>query len=324
METINQDKVRTCPKVSIITPVYNVEKYLSRCIDSIIAQSFQDWELLLIDDGSSDNSGKICDEYAKKDLRIEVFHKQNGGVSSARNIGLDNSIGEWLMFVDADDWLNKDALQSCLNNVGDADFARFGMNVVYSQSYSVIDTSVDESWCYDEYFGKVVGRKTTLSVWGGLYRRSLFETWNIRFNSKYALGEDWLTLYSLLKAATNIKLINRPLYNYNMMNAESAVRTLNINKSLQLIEVASVICKDAYCFKGNAIAKEVSDCKCDVSINCIAGLLVKKTKFRILKTVLISLKKHKLYPLKSEIVHSNQPFKFKVLLLVFNFIIKLF
>lgn len=88
----------TVPKISIIVPVFNVEQYLPRCIDSILNQSFRNFELLLIDDGSSDNSGNICDRYAKNDFRIKVFHKKNGGVSSARNVGIDNAIGDWIFF----------------------------------------------------------------------------------------------------------------------------------------------------------------------------------------------------------------------------------
>lgn len=94
------------PKISVIVPVYNAEQYLHRCIDSILAQTFTDFELLLIDDGSKDNSGDICDGYAMKDERVRVFHKKKGGVSSARNLGLDNAKGEWVSFVDADDYLD--------------------------------------------------------------------------------------------------------------------------------------------------------------------------------------------------------------------------
>lgn len=92
--------------ISIIVPVYKAELFLPRCIDSILTQTFTDFELLLIDDGSPDNSGSICDEYALKDKRIRVFHKENGGVSSARNLGLDNAKGEWITFIDADDWIS--------------------------------------------------------------------------------------------------------------------------------------------------------------------------------------------------------------------------
>ena len=90
-------------KLSIIVPVYNVEEYVSECIDSILAQTFTDWELILINDGSTDNSGKICDEYAQKDSRIKVIHKENGGLSSARNVGLDITKGEYITFIDSDD-----------------------------------------------------------------------------------------------------------------------------------------------------------------------------------------------------------------------------
>lgn len=102
------------PAISVIVPVYNAEKYLHRCIDSILAQTFTDFELLLIDDGSKDKSGAICDEYADKDSRVRVFHKENGGVSSARNAGLDNVRGEWVAFLDADDYFLSNGLEILL------------------------------------------------------------------------------------------------------------------------------------------------------------------------------------------------------------------
>ena len=98
-------------KVSIIIPVYNTEQYLPRCIDSILDQCITDFELLLIDDGSSDGSGKICDAYAEKDSRIRVLHKENGGVSSARNLGLNEAKGEWVVFVDSDDWISDNCIK---------------------------------------------------------------------------------------------------------------------------------------------------------------------------------------------------------------------
>ena len=99
------------PIVSVIVPVYNTEKYLPECIESVLFQSYTDFELLLIDDGSTDGSGLICDEYARKDFRIKVVHKSNGGVSSARNEGLDIARGEYVCFVDSDDWVCKDYLK---------------------------------------------------------------------------------------------------------------------------------------------------------------------------------------------------------------------
>ena len=109
------------PVISVIVPVYNVEKYLHRCVDSILAQTFTDFELILVDDGSPDNCGKICDEYAEKDSRIHVIHKVNGGLSDARNAGLDwafaNSNSEWVTFIDSDDWVDKYYLEYLYNSI---------------------------------------------------------------------------------------------------------------------------------------------------------------------------------------------------------------
>ena len=103
------------PKISVIVPIYNVEKYLRRCVDSILNQTFSDFELILVDDGSPDNCGKICDEYAVKDRRIVVIHQKNGGLSTARNAGIDwafvNSNSQYLSFIDRDDWVHPDFLE---------------------------------------------------------------------------------------------------------------------------------------------------------------------------------------------------------------------
>lgn len=104
-------------KVSIIVPVYNVEKYVERCIESIIKQSYKNLEIILIDDGSKDNSGKICDEYAQKDNRIKVIHKKNGGLSDARNTGLNIADGEYICFIDSDDYIHKDLVKDNLEKL---------------------------------------------------------------------------------------------------------------------------------------------------------------------------------------------------------------
>ena len=124
-----------CPLISIIVPVYNAEKYLHRCIDSILEQTFTNFELLLIDDGSTDNSNKICDEYAKTDSRIRVFHKANGGVSSARNMGLDKAKSEWICFCDADDSIKQYYLNTFINlkNLQDADLYVTGCDIITSR-----------------------------------------------------------------------------------------------------------------------------------------------------------------------------------------------
>ena len=111
--------------ISVIVPIYNAEKYLHRCVDSLLAQSFQDFELILVDDGSSDSSPQICDAYAATDTRIKAFHQKNQGVSSARNFGLDMATGRFCTFIDSDDWIELDMYETMMNSLekNDADLA---------------------------------------------------------------------------------------------------------------------------------------------------------------------------------------------------------
>jgi glycosyltransferase involved in cell wall biosynthesis len=129
-------------EISIIVPVYDVEKYLKKCVDSILNQTFKDFELILVDDGSPDNSGAICDQYAEKDSRVRVIHKENGGLSDARNAGIEVARGKYLGFVDSDDFVNED---------------------MYKQLYtSIIENNADLSICgiFDLYEGKTPIKKT--------------------------------------------------------------------------------------------------------------------------------------------------------------------
>lgn len=131
LEENNQEKY---PLISVIVPVYNVEKYIRRCVDSIIGQTYKNLEILLIDDGSGDLSGGICDEYAEIDMRVRVFHKKNGGQASARNLGLENAMGEYVGFVDSDDWIEKDTYFYCIDLIKNenckVDVVQFGISCV--------------------------------------------------------------------------------------------------------------------------------------------------------------------------------------------------
>ena len=111
------DQTKSLPLISVIIPVYNVQDYLARCLDSILAQTYQNLEIILVNDGSKDNSGAICDEYAARDDRVQVIHKENGGLSTARNAGLDLAAGEYLSFIDSDDWIASDAYEHLMNLV---------------------------------------------------------------------------------------------------------------------------------------------------------------------------------------------------------------
>ena len=151
------------PKISVIVPVYNTEKYLHRCIDSILSQTFTDFELLLINDGSKDGSGAICDEYAAKDNRVRVFHKENCGVSSARNLGLDNVQGEWVLFVDSDDWMeltmlakmyhaaienNADCVYCDFNFVKQSGVERYYAPIPTDRKSTTINNWVNTTWTF--------------------------------------------------------------------------------------------------------------------------------------------------------------------------------
>lgn len=216
--------------ISIIVPVYNVEQYLSRCIDSILNQTFTDFELLLIDDGSPDKSGEICDEYALKDSRIRVFHKDNGGVSSARNLGLDNANGEWIYFVDADDMLYKDALETLFsrasNNIDSVigGFTRFGANI---KDIKVDD--IEAVWCYKKAlldFYHPIYQYNNWYLWNRLFRHSIINNSNLRFNEDIYFKEDGLFVVKFLcMSKQNVYVTTKPVYKY-FINRQGAMRSL--------------------------------------------------------------------------------------------------
>ena len=210
------------PKVSVIVPVYKAEAYLHRCVDSLLAQTFQDYEILLIDDGSPDRSGEICDEYAKMDKRIRVFHKENGGVSSARNIGLDNAQGEWVAFVDADDWVDRDYL-FLDEKYNDVD--------VIEKSYSILNE--DLSLIGIRKFQNVLLGKSKLfyyyvnkrtnALWNKLISRKVIAS--TRFDTAVSIGEDFLFFLNLLPSIQKYAFSSIGTYFY-VIHPHSAMQTV--------------------------------------------------------------------------------------------------
>lgn len=162
--------MRKEPIISVIVPVYKAEKYLHKCVDSLLEQTFTDFEILLVDDGSPDKSGEICDEYAEKDSRIRVFHKENGGVSSARNLALDNAKGEFVMFLDSDDWLDNVCLDVCINTINDnvLDVLQFGFMYVYD-TYQVSKVKRYSSILDGNAF--VNSNSFNICAGGGIYKK---------------------------------------------------------------------------------------------------------------------------------------------------------
>lgn len=213
------------PCISIIVPIYKVEKYLPRCIDSILSQSFTDFELLLVNDGSPDNCGKICDEYVQKDNRIRVFHKSNGGVSSARNLGLDNVMGEWVTFIDSDDYVEEDYLKELIDaqQKNQVDYV-VTLNEHYNTKVSApIIVYRDEynllfSRCQIDRNGYVIGK---------LYKVAIVNGINLRFNINIHLGEDAMFSLRYLLETRNVVLISSDKYFYDKERPGSLTKTLN-------------------------------------------------------------------------------------------------
>ncbi len=200
--------------ISVIVPVYNTEPYLHHCIDSILAQTFTDFELLLIDDGSTDSSGSICDEFAAKDSRVRVFHKANGGVSSARNMGLDNAHGEWVAFVDADDLLYPDFLKTFVTKFSQS-VDLYIQGYEDSNGYTLVRT--ERSWvseCLvveldDIYLDQLFG-----FVWNKLYKAVIIKDNGLRFNEQITMIEDLLFIYDYLQHSNSAYNINAVNYYY--------------------------------------------------------------------------------------------------------------
>lgn len=205
--------------ISVIVPVYKAEKYLHRCIDSILAQTYTDFELLLIDDGSPDRSGEICDEYAKQDSRVRVFHKTNGGVSSARNLGLDNAKGDWITFVDADDYIHLDFLKEYSRHE-EVDLVVGSFKVVGSKEEWA--GSINERKYNIQHIREEILRISLLinfqTPWAKFFRREIIIANNLKFDEKIFSSEDWLFVLNYLKYSKSIQTNNREYYFYDRSN----------------------------------------------------------------------------------------------------------
>ena len=208
------------PVVSIIVPVYNAKEYLRRCVDSILGQEYTDFELLLVDDGSQDGSGALCDEYAAKDMRVRVIHKENGGVSAARNLAMKNARGTYLQFADSDDWITPDATK-LLVRMAEED----GCDLVISDFYRVAGERVsqkgdiEEDGCMtrEQFAAHMMENPADFYygvLWNKLYRREIIEKHHLQMNAEISWCEDFLFNLEYLRRARLIAACARPVYCY--------------------------------------------------------------------------------------------------------------
>lgn len=221
------------PKISIIVPIYKAEAYLHKCIDSILSQTFTDYEIILIDDGSPDNSGQICDNYANKDSRIKVIHKKNGGVSKARQSGLDNARGEYLIHVDPDDWIETTMLEELYSKAIETDadmvFCDYYENQGETQKYVTQKPTKETPECVLE---GLLMQQLHGSCCNKLIKRVCFNKYNICFPNNFNLGEDLYVNAILCSKIQNIKYLPKAFYHYDQTVNVNSYTTSNSREKL--------------------------------------------------------------------------------------------
>lgn len=231
--------------ISVIVPVYNVEQYLKKCIDSIIAQTYENIEIILIDDGSTDNSGTICDDYKIKNPKIRVFHKINGGLSSARNLGIEKSKGKYLTFVDSDDTIEKDYIEYLYNLIKkyNTEMSICSYNVIKNKKIDFGKNLEEELLSTEKCLYRLLCEKGfTISACAKMYNKTLFD--NIRFPLN-KLCEDNGTTYKLIMKCPTIAYGNIAKYNYLIRKDSITTSSFNIKK-MDLIELVDMMCDDIY------------------------------------------------------------------------------
>lgn len=228
------------PVVSVIVPIYNVEEYLERCVDSILNQTFTDFELILVNDGSTDNCGVICDRYAKKDPHIKVIHKENGGLSDARNAGIDVSAGQYMMFIDSDDYIDPKMLEilyeRILNDGSDMALCNFlyvdenGTPIIEKNTELPIKNQIITT--LSEAFLKLTGDKYWYYIiaCNKLYKRFLFDEIRFPYGKQH---EDEFVAHKVIGKCRSISCVDKPLYYYvqrsgSITNAKFSVKTLDV------------------------------------------------------------------------------------------------
>lgn len=227
------------PLISVVVPVYNVEKYLNRCVDSILNQTFTDFELILVDDGSPDNCGKICDEYKEKDSRIKVIHKKNGGRSDAKNSGielvLNESISEWIAFVDSDDWIHPRYFEFLLKAAIENNVSIVACEYAKAKEYTSFPiVEFHSNVCSMEKFW-MSHNVVSVVPWGKLYKKKDFT------GIRYPIGkihEDVFTTHKILFKYNDIAFVNEELYYYftnpeGIMNSKWTPKRLDALTAIQ-------------------------------------------------------------------------------------------
>lgn len=236
--------------ISIIVPVYQAERYLSRCLDSILTQTFTNFEVILVNDGSKDNSGKICDLYAENDNRFHVIHKKNEGVSIARQTGLDSSIGKYVIHADSDDWVEPDWLAVLYEKIEaeQADIVMCDFERIYTNKkvhYVQCPTSLQNEDILDD----MLKQKIWGCTWNKLIRKDCFNRYDVSFHPQMNLWEDLYVMCLLIAHGAKVSYVPKALYHYDSTINENSIvkyrKESHIRSNMIFVEVLSPILSDA-------------------------------------------------------------------------------
>lgn len=251
------------PLVSVIVPIYQSENYLRRCIDSILSQTLKDIEVLLVDDGSTDRSLDICEDYAQKDSRIRVFSKSHSGVSDTRQMGLENAVGEYVIHCDSDDWMESEMLRLLFDRAkkDDADMVVCDYWIEGSNSHKKY---IQFPWRFNANrpLEKQIG-KLSFHVWNKLVRRSLFFKYNICFPKNASMAEDVYVVMSLLNCSVKLEYVHSALYHYDCSINENHITA---NYSRDDIECNIRIINDLMAFLPQSLKGKMNSLKRGVII----------------------------------------------------------
>lgn len=250
---------------SIIIPVYNVEKFLPQCLDSVLAQTYANFELILVDDGSNDRSGEYCDDYSRKDSRVRVFHVPNGGVSAARNIGIDEARGKWITFVDSDDFIDSDYLEKFHVEIGDADLIIQGLEYYddkcekYFKQVRVID-GVVENECFKQFVAENNLLHSGYPV-AKAFRCDLIKN-GPRFNTSISYHEDHIFVLMVMSIVNKIRLEDSVAYKYRVYHNGISLSTKrhswrNLNMASELMVSAINNLHDMYLVKNSLYERKI-------------------------------------------------------------------
>lgn len=267
------------PKISIIIPFYNVEKYIAKCIDSILTQTFTDFECILVNDGSPDNSPEICNEYAKKDERIKVIHKENGGVSSARNAGLNIAQGKWITFVDSDDWINDNYLKIMYDNAikYDCDLSICGMQEFNEDGNITKKNELFPVMCFDKNNAKKTlldFKYFTTSAVCKLVKTKYIRENEIIFDIAIKICEDGLFWFEIIDKIDKIVYDSTPCYNY-LRQENSATCSENAVKNYMNVFAATK--KMAELEKNRSVKRKIKSYEVSIANNWCYSMVKNKS-----------------------------------------------